>query len=254
MKGYSMESKIETPYGKVYLNLDTRHVSLLLSGGFDSMVMLFLLAKTAYDNNLEVTIHPQTVGKVNTTSDQSKNKISNFPYVDNAIYLAKKHFPTVKILDKEYILSYNSWMQKSKPLLEAQRTITWGLYNKIQDDTTVAYKVVNYNGVTRNPPIVVGNEGENPEKHRNKKVLAYEDTVSLVTNHEKMLFVEPFRNSDKRITFWLADNLGILNDVLLLSRSCEGNQDLTDHGAKECKWCWWCCEREWAMKEYKNYE
>ncbi len=245
-----METKIETPYGKVYLNFETKHVSLLLSGGFDSMVMLFLLAKNINDHNLDITIHPQTVGKVNTTDDLSKNKPSNFPYADNAVYLSKKHFPNVKILDKEYILAYNSWMDRSKPLVDAQRKITWDLYLNLTDEKK--YRVINYNGVTRNPPIVVGNEGFNPEKHRNKKVLAHEDTVTNITVHETMMFVEPFRNADKRITFWLADNMGILNDVLMLSRSCEGNHDLTDYGAKECKWCWWCCEREWAMKEYKK--
>jgi 7-cyano-7-deazaguanine synthase in queuosine biosynthesis len=60
----------------------------------------------------------------------------------------------------------------------------------------------------------------------------------------------PWRNADKRIVFWLAKEHSILNDMLKLTRSCEGDQWNTENFTKECGECWWCLERNWAKTYY----
>jgi len=54
--------------------------------------------------------------------------------------------------------------------------------------------------------------------------------------------------------FWLAKEAGILDDMLHLTRSCEGGPDETHDFTKVCGECWWCLERDWAHENYMNLD
>jgi 7-cyano-7-deazaguanine synthase in queuosine biosynthesis len=51
---------------------------------------------------------------------------------------------------------------------------------------------------------------------------------------------------------WLANELGVLQDLLELTRSCEGGPVETEKFTKECGVCWWCLERQWGYQNYKK--
>jgi hypothetical protein len=108
-----------------------------------------------------------------------------------------------------------------------------------------------YTGTTRNPPIGVLPQSE--ESHRdtlsnNAIEIGSPTVINIVTSEE--MYIEPFRNSDKRVTFWLATHLDILDTALKLSRSCEGGAIETRNFSRHCGECWWCLEREWGYRAY----
>ena len=62
----------------------------------------------------------------------------------------------------------------------------------------------------------------------------------------------PFNNKDKKFIAELYKNLGVLDSLFPLTRSCENNQHyLPDpNNEKHCEKCWWCLERYWGFGRY----
>lgn len=135
--------------------------------------------------------------------------------------------------------------------------LRWKYTDPVNVDT---YKLKNdvilyceYDGVTKNPSkdsLVPQSE----ESHRDFYDENYVKGVATSIEHdiEFTAYYHPFRNSDKRITIWLANNLNILEDLLPITRSCEGGPDETENFTKECMQCWWCLERHWALENFNN--
>ena len=111
-----------------------------------------------------------------------------------------------------------------------------------------------YNGVTKNPP---GDSGvpaseENHRDHYDHNYMLGSATALSRGSHDFVAEYAPIRNADKRITMWLADYLGVLEDLLPITRSCEGGPVETENFTKECMQCWWCLERKWALDNYNK--
>lgn len=60
-------------------------------------------------------------------------------------------------------------------------------------------------------------------------------------------FCSPFNSVDKRTIASLYEHYGLVNSLLPLTRSCEGDEESTDEYTKVCGDCWWCLERKWAF-------
>jgi hypothetical protein len=185
-------------------------------------------------------------------------------------YPTSKSSEWVYIYDREVTFGPNRvatrckapwWIESN--FLEAQSAFRHNLHKELNIEG-----IIDYTGVTKNPDMVIGqdflpeldeNNNEiivhrNPEKHRDTIVIPFiENTVSVIKKFENESFLNPFRNADKRITFSLASDYGILDFLLENTRSCEGRRQQTHNFTTVCYRdirCWWCHEREWALNNY----
>ncbi len=261
-------SIFNTPYGDVYINNSARTFGLRVSGGFDSALMLYMLAKSLAENNSSSTIFPMTTKKWNTTDFDFFDAADSFVYADAVIDWVRSKFPTVDIRDSLKRGAEFWWIpnfvngQDRSSYLNTQNMlssyINWTNvthYLEKNPDTlpgTMLY--CEYTGTTKNPPVHLTDFPRGPESHReqNKPNAIVKNSPTVLHLDTYFCEYEPFRNFDKRLTFWLADNLGILKDLLSITRSCEGNKYSTKNFTQECNECWWCHERNWAYANYKR--
>lgn len=261
-------SIFSTPYGDVYINHSAKSYGVRLSGGFDSALMLYMLAKTLSENKSDAVIYPMTTKKWNTTQFEFFDAADSFLYADSVIQWVRSCFPNVDIRDSIKRGAEFWWIsnfvngQDRSSYLNTQNMlssyINWYNVNRYLEthpstpETTLLY--CEYAGTTKNPPIHLTDFPRGPESHResNKPNAIVEGSPTIAYFTDYFCEYEPFRNSDKRVTFWLADFLGVLDKLLSITRSCEGNKYTTNNFTQECNECWWCYERKWAHENYKR--
>lgn len=250
---------IKNKFGNVALNLESKQVAIRISGGFDSAVLLYILANEISKHQVDVTINPVTVIKSNNRHN-SLDKFNPTSTVNNILSFVRLKFPKVKINPSKFKTCVD---QNNETFLKTQNLLIQEVLADYNLDV-----LINYNGVTKNPPLIIGNEyieeidqnhnkilvHSNPEKKRDKThPFGIKDTVSVCFREDNVIHLEPFRNFDKRLTMSLADDHGILNYMLQNTRSCEGRRNNTNNFQTTCVGdhkCWWCYEREWALENY----
>jgi hypothetical protein len=262
MKDFLQMIIIKNKFGNIALDLSEKHIIVRLSGGFDSSLLLYILASEVSKHNLDTIIHPCSVKKVgNEENESGLDKFDPQETVTKIVNYVRNAFPNVTILDPLFNEVDTWWIESN--FLEAQSAFRHNLHKELN-----VGRIIDYTGVTKNPDMVIGqdflpeldeNNNEiivhrNPEKHRDTIVIPFiENTVSVIKKFENESFLNPFRNADKRITFSLASDYGILDFLLENTRSCEGRRQQTHNFTTVCYRdirCWWCHEREWALNNY----
>jgi hypothetical protein len=258
-----------TPYGTVSINTRADNVGIFLSGGLDSAVLLCLIAKTFSENNITAPIQPVTVRRGNPTDIKEYDRVDIYPYAEKIIAYVRARFPTVVIHDTIKEEANYWWISKHDgngnigSYTYQQEVLSLMLRWKyarpeivIENDSQGLSDLLycEYNGVTKNPPMdsgVPASEENHRDHNDGNYILDYATSFSKGAD----VFVakyEPIRNADKRITVWLANKLGVLEDLLPITRSCEGGPIETENFTKECMQCWWCLERKWALDNYNK--
>lgn len=260
--------KYSTPYGDVYMNYSAKNFVIRVSGGFDSAIMLYILAKAMHDNNATGVIRPITIRRQNPTNIRELDRVNCYTYADDIINWVRSEFPSVNIEDSVKADAEYWWLGKK---IDGKHRTSYSFTQQLLCDYLywryVSIYLKNhpnenpnqlwyceYTGTTKNPPLDDETIPHSDESHRDNldPNILIENSVTTGEINKSDAYLEPFRNADKRLTFWLADSLGILDKALSISRSCEGDPDQTDDFTKECGVCWWCLEREWANKNYKK--
>ena len=249
----------ETPYGNVHIPISSPIITVRTSGGFDSALLLYMIAKTCVEANSKAIIQPITVVRTNEDDYPSWHRVDNRPIVDGIVDWVRSEFPTADIKDKIWRDAFKWWENGNISYTDAQRD----LVNEQceagppADPSWHDCQLHDFNGVTKNPPVpmTINNQHENRELKRdhndaNSPAVA-EDSCTVIhgaynTGNRN---VEPFRNTDKRVTIYLAKQFDVFEKLNTISRSCEGNREITNGWTKICGVCWWCQEREWACKE-----
>jgi hypothetical protein len=259
-----MHIEYPTPYGGVFINHSAQTTGIRLSGGFDSAVMLFLLAKSINDSNSNSVIQPMTIRRSNPTDMPEYDRADSFFYSDQVVKYVKSKFPKVQILDtlKQnadywWVPDFVNGQNRSSYLLTQNTLSSYVRWKNVQ--YYKRHNIVNYDallyceyvGTTMNPP--VSEVPQSDESHRDipKKNALFSSATVVYENHQYSTY-EPFRNADKRITFWLADHFQILEDLLKITRTCEGGPEETHNFAIECDTCWWCLEKKWAVQNFER--
>jgi hypothetical protein len=261
--------KYETPYGDVYILHNAKSLGLAISGGFDSAVLLYLLAKTINDTGSNAEIYPFGARKTNPTEYRDYDRVDVYPYVDKVLEFVKSQFPNVKIhnqyrKDADFTwLSYyknNRYLGSYTEVLNLlTRYMSWyhsgpeAVKKFSPNYGDILY--VDYGGVTKNPkelPL----SGEDYRADPSPNYISEGAATVVYTDSENpyMVYFEPFRNADKRVTFYLAEQHNIRKKLLEITRSCEGDVFNTENFTKTCNICWWCLERDWAHKNFKRTE
>jgi hypothetical protein len=262
MKDFLQMNIIKNKFGNIAIDLSKKHVIVRLSGGFDSSLLLYIIASEVSKNNLDTIIHPCSVKKIgNEENDPGLDKFDPQETVTKIVDYVRTAFPNVTVLDPLFNEIDTWWIESN--FLKAQSTFRHKLNEYLNIEG-----IIDYTGVTKNPDMVIGQEflpeldennneimvHSNPEKHRDNIVIpCIENTVSVINRFENISFLNPFRNADKRITLSLASDYGILDFLLENTRSCEGRRRQTNNFTTVCYRdfrCWWCHEREWALNNY----
>ena len=201
---------------------EVKRLGIWCSGGADSTALLYLLAKTIKDNDLDVYIQPMTVRR-----QRPWNPIKAAPVIEKVC----------EILDFDRMLPHEVYY----PPLEDPNQTEW---QEFMDRDRENYKNgvwhVLYDGLTSNPP-----ESEMPyenlEEHRRGE------------NIEKQLeapardHMRPLYQINKRFIADIYRQFDLTENLFPITWSCEGEADQTNDYTIPCDQCWWCWEREWAF-------
>lgn len=256
-----------TPYGTVSINTCAENVGIFLSGGLDSAVILCLIAKTFTEQGITAPIQPVTVRRGNPTGISEYDRVDIYPYVEKIINYVRTRYPGIVIHDTIREEANYWWVSKhngaghigsytyQQEVLAAFLQWKYARPELVSEKNSQAMQNLlycEYNGSTKNPPPLSGVPAseENHRDHNDHKYMTGYATSLSRGSHDFVAEYEPIRNSDKRITMWLANQIGVLDDLLPITRSCEGGPEETKNFTQECMQCWWCLERKWALENY----
>ena len=209
-------------------------IGIWMSGGADSSLLCYLMAKEIKTQNISVKIQPLTVQK-------RPNIFESIP-VKNKI---------IELLDAENIFSEHivypapatGWYAEDYLSMFARMN-----RENIRQDLFQAL----FSGITTNPPREVQENFqwgilEDVESKRGSHLV--KDTVRYFIESEnsveyEFLEYKPFFNITKKNIAALYQEHGLLDSLFPLTRSCEDRNFLQGH----CGKCWWCEERLWAFE------
>ena len=209
------------------LKSDEGTIGMKLSGGADTALLLYLVAKEISERNLKFTILPYTFN----------DKPDRFFVAQMIVNEIKTVFPTVKFKEHQYgdiSLPYRNIFDK------------WALKLTQEND------IVFFTNATNLPaPLDV---------ITNKELARFLGTRVAPRNYNTQDLerigikgipeYSPFKDVDKRFTAQLYENEFLLETLFPLTRSCLGNADVTDYHEKPCEMCYWCEEKYWAFGQY----
>jgi len=226
------------------------NVIIRLSGGADSAILLYMICDTYEKQELKLNLWPITVihGVRNWQSYHAQLVLD---------YMMEK-FPDVNWKTHEVI----------KCMDPGGKPNNKNANNYVDDQESLIDKVVAeyagsaavFNGVTANPPEEIGKKywgsskvfGEKVwdvrEKHRDWELIADRKPIED-DSARKLVHVNPFIQHHKGHVAKLYYDYGLVDDLLPLTRSCEGWDYMTANYSKTCGECWWCMERKWAFED-----
>jgi hypothetical protein len=214
----------------VDISLDgLKNIGVLLSGGVDSGLLLYMITKTAMAENTGIKIY--------TITGESLLKPFNIKHSSMVIDTVKALTGYNKVIE-QLIFPYRSHLNVEQRI--EVMTYYTRLYIKHFNLDML------FEGKTKNPPVTVSELLEGRELDRDDP----EGQGLKLKSIEKRL-AWPLLYCDKRDIADLYKNLGITESLLPNTRSCEGNLEVTDNLKKQCGVCWWCRERKWAFGEGK---
>jgi len=204
-----------------------------MSGGADSSMLAFLLAKTIKDYNLDVKILPM--------SFKRDDKPWNMWVATNIVERIEE---ILDIKKGEIFLNHNYCYfgdYKSKEFLPKLRKHV----ESLKDNKLIT---ICYTGLTKNPEDIPEDMIESREFSRDepaKKILEEKDEYK-----EELIISIPFLFQDKKFIAGLYNKLGLMEKLFPYTRSCENVIHNTDFFKTSCGKCWWCKERKWAFGSY----
>lgn len=233
--------------GKVYYNndktesielpaLDVDVIALSMSGGADSSLLCYLVAKNIIENNSKTVILPFTRYR---------------PYPKDApmswnVKRARQVIEKIKtLLGKNVFLDHYIDYPPTHDRLSSseEKILVEQLHNKIGMMVNfLGYKTWKfYYGVTSNP--------SKEEMQKNNFLMDYrmEDRDSKNRNKSP---TRPFDLVDKRFIADIYKQENILDSIFPITYSCEWDAKTTNNYSLHCEKCWWCKERYWAFGRF----
>lgn len=226
--------KITDNFGQTaYLKIPTgvKKIGISMSGGADSSILCYLLAKQIKEQNLDVIIHP--------ISARFEIRPWSYKHACRVVNFIKYNLECPEIFGHHYFFGISAEECKSDSEKEKHfnHVVSFMFYNELIDHL--------FSGKTKNPSQEVMNTffDKNPQADRNKPTEKdiYKAPVETV----------PWAMSDKRLIMSQYQKHNLINTLLPITRSCEGDEYITEKFTKECGKCWWCEERKWALQQIK---
>ncbi len=234
-----------------------KNIGVSVSGGADSALLAYLLSKHIYDYQLPIKINfISNIRMWETRPWQRYDSIRIF----NTI---KSLFPSLTYERHENFISPEIETGTIGKIIPNQQGHLKG------GDQISTHSFANYicrrekidawfAAITKNPP-------ENFEGAPDERNSEFNNNIKeIVFTTDKGLFViHPFRFDSKDKIIKMYKDLGIIELLFKKTRSCEGDKNsapeifndldfdsyVPNQDVPECGKCFWCKEREWAMKQ-----
>jgi 7-cyano-7-deazaguanine synthase in queuosine biosynthesis len=230
--GQTIDFNIPEEYNKIVVNC---------SGGADSSVLLFMIAKYLKDNN-----RTQTKLSVLTCANDKKHR-----------WNARKAADVIN-----YIIDKLKWNQFDMHYVYYRDVQDVKYFHEVEAKLFLDGRVdLIMGGITSNPnipgPLLV--ESASGEKiDIVKEALPERNTKGKEIDMKKngtVAWYAPFINVDKRFVAAMYKQNNVM-DMLNLTRSCEAIPDVSNKKYNPefentpCGNCWWCLERKWAFGKF----
>lgn len=236
--------KFKNSQDDIDFNIDPEHIKRImikLSGGIDSATVFYMLCKSV-EQYPDIEIIPQT------TNDWKKPYQVNF--AKKIIEWMKNEFPTIKILDHE-----TSQLENGTNYVKGQDAHRKSVIKKYYDKSEPIDLLIS--GVNKKPPADVtdtfvnekGVKQDGPPDDRStfrqqRKIKYLANVHSRETREE----FHPLINIDKKGVAELCEQLGLIDTLYPITRSCEHRKpEKTNNFTTHCGECWWCHERKWGF-------
>ena len=237
----------------INIPITTENVIIRLSGGADSALLLYMICDEYQKANKPLSVWPITVihGVRNWQSYHAQQVLDymmdKFPSVNWMTHQVRKCMdPGGKPNNK----NANNYVDYQETLID-------------EVVETVGETCAVFNGVTANPPEEIGEKywgssnvfglkvWDVREKHRDWKFIEDREPVQD-DSKRKLIHINPFIQHHKGHIAELYKKYDLIDDLLPITRSCEGWDYMTANYQETCVECWWCMEREWAFNVYNQ--
>lgn len=202
------------------LDPSKKEIGCKISGGGDTALLTYLLAKEISERNLDFIIRPLTL-----LDSKDRGIVTQMIINEIKLCFPDVHFEPLRVEPKKF------WFETQKDMYEKHN---------------VAFFT---NGVNLSPPIqVVGEEKNswmNKEAPRNIDNL---EQFGILNTPE----YQPFKHTTKKWTAQMYKDLNLWDSLLPLTRSCLGKPEKTNFHERPCKVCYWCMEKFWAFGIYDH--
>ena len=198
------------------------NIGLKISGGADSAIVCFMLAKYIMEERPDITLHPVT-GIADNKLYQQKYADSVLRKVEEltGIVFGKHQYKDVTAT--RYILDQEDFL---KSLYEQE------LFN------------LHFAGITANP-----SEDDAPQLYTSIKAMPTDDRSKQLIKKDNYRL--PLINIDKRGVAEHYTRLGVMDTLFPVTRSCEARVTDSEYNIdKHCEVCWFCKERYWGFNRY----
>ena len=197
---------------------DISNVGIKLSGGADSAIICYMLAKYKQKHRPNINIVPITCN--------SDIKPFNFKYARKVLNkiteLTGIDFPEAE---------HKFFQIRGSHYVEDQETFVGFLYR-------LDAMQIHFLGVTSNPPVDLGS-GSDPGREKTNN--------PTIENKS----YRPLANINKKGICELYNTMGVLDDLFPETFSCENYNTEKYHALHiHCKKCWYCKERYWGFNRY----
>lgn len=254
----------------IYLNTGEENISITLSGGADSSMLLFLLCSLIQDLKINPTIHAITLVRfwreriyiedlvasvikfINTKFPDIKIK-SHFGFIPTALETTPLENLNFR-LDPVFSLSPPDHLKDRFADVYAVSDYT----NYVCERNNIGYS---YSGTTTNPDYDI--EGS-PEFRKVKEITPESYAYQFYKKINDDIFsISPFEHIQKNWVMAQYENFG-LEDYMMMTRSCEGGNFRMNKVFGEGKWdtegskyvcgeCFFCNERSWAWNDRATF-
>jgi 7-cyano-7-deazaguanine synthase in queuosine biosynthesis len=207
---------------KITLNLPafTNNIIVSMSGGSDSTLLTYLIAKHLKDSKIKKTITPLIFLPKNHTNH----------------FLNKKSDDILKQITK---LTKFKFCKKIIKYLKHKFELSSNDFNSFKQTDFIVL------GATKNPNVKFKDNENRDKKRDNEKYMIDNDGTKIDKK-----FIPLYHLNKKDIALIYKEN-NLLKTLLPYTYSCiNENQEQTNQYKKPCKKCWWCEEKNWAFGVY----
>lgn len=208
----------------INLTLNHTNVGLKISGGADSGIICYMLAKYKSTERPDINIHPITA--VNILK----------PY--QLIYSKK----VIEFCENEFNVKFEEHIT-CDPVMEGLDL--QAAQDKLLKDAYHSGKIsCHFIGINLNPPIEVCNSFLDVIVNERDFSRDPSEDLKPTVNKWGNSF-RPLSNIDKKGIYELYQTFGLMDTLFPLTKSCEAKT--YDWSTPHCGTCWWCHERRWGF-------
>ena len=213
-------------------------IGVWMSGGVDSTLMCYLLAKKIKEQNLPIKIQPVSVD----------NK-RPFAYIAGTV-----RQKIIELLDcSDIFLEHLFYTPPGETLIWTQKEFKQEFLDRNYDNFKNDRMQALYTGTTLNPPQDIQtkfNYGILPDIEAVRgegvpKIIEKYSVHEVEGMTKEFIEIRPFLEINKQGIAQLYIDNNIMDSLFPLTRSCEDITPGVVHGP--CGICWWCEERKWGF-------